>query len=430
MLYDFRMTVLDSVSFHVVLWIMITVGLVGNALVIVWRCTRPRPQRGSVLSIAIIILAVADLLYCVHLGMLEGSVAREVFGGLNFINASDAMNVICRISGNLSLLSCSTAMWMTLNIAIYSCQVLTGCNCCCNCCSLVARKGCLFVTVVCQLLFTSLPIIGINIYLMDYWGDGFVLPLPGQPVTASEVLSTCAYAQTASILQLNSICFEWNCSNWTNPSTCDWVTFACSREEPDIEMFYIVTTLVSLNSLLSVSCAVLYLTMCIRLNRQFHTPSDVPTMRSQGVTELTKLKWRLTLIVLINTGCWITVTTIHVYLLYYPGEFGEAYILELIATSFVLVSISPAINPLIYTIAGKQFVKFLKRCWKFLKCQVTIGRTRELKYDDYLIEVRRCSCIPCVQCIKPRDLDTWNTEEASLFSSDDEHEHSDSTPTN
>ena len=311
MFYDFRMTVLDSVSFHVVLWIMIILGLVGNALVIVWRCTRPRPQRGSVLSIAIIILAVADLLYCVHLVMLEGSVAREVFGALNFINASDATNVICRISGNLSLLSCSTAMWMTLNIAIYSCQVLTGCNCCCNCCSLVARKGCLFVTVVCQLLFTSLPIIGINIYLMDYWQYDIVVALPGQPVTASAVLSTCAYAQTATIFQSN--CFERECSNWTNPSTCYRVTVACFQF--DIETIFIGTTIVSLNSLLSLSCAFLYLTVCIRLNRQFRTPANVPPMRSQAVTELTKLKWRLTSIVLINTACWITVTTIHVYLL-------------------------------------------------------------------------------------------------------------------
>ena len=119
------MTVLESVAFHVVLWIMVIVGLIGNALVVLWRCTRPRPQRGSVLSIAIIILAVADFLYCVHLIMLEGPVAGKVFGGLN-LTVSSELNDICKASGNISLLSCSTAMWMTLNIALYSFQALTA----------------------------------------------------------------------------------------------------------------------------------------------------------------------------------------------------------------------------------------------------------------------------------------------------------------
>jgi hypothetical protein len=94
------MGVFDSVPFHVALWVMIIVGLLGNLLVIVWRCTRPPPQRGSVLSIIIIILAVADLLYYIHLSMLEGLVARPVFGGAGLSASSVAMEAICKTSGN------------------------------------------------------------------------------------------------------------------------------------------------------------------------------------------------------------------------------------------------------------------------------------------------------------------------------------------
>ena len=271
MLYDFRMAVLESVPFHVLLWIMIIVGLVGNFLVIMWRCTLPRPQRGSVLSIAIIILAVADFFYCVHLIMIEGYVAKDVFGGLNPTPSSaTVMIVICQISGNLSLVTCSTAMWMTLNIAIYSFQALTGrncccdfcCNCCCSCCSLVDRKLCLCRTIVCQLLTTTLPMIITGVCLTNLvWSDIF----PGGNPTTSEFLTSCASAQTTG-----------------------FTTF---------DVFY-GAALATINTSLSVSCAILYLIMCTRLNRQILTSANFSTM--QGVRELTNLKRRLTLIVLLS----------------------------------------------------------------------------------------------------------------------------------
>ena len=205
------------------LWIMVIVGLIGNASVVFWRCTKPQPQRGSVLSIVIIILAVADFLYCVHLILLESYVAREVFGGLSFTasksNASNSSNssasnsiasnttakVICAVSGNLSLFSSSVSMWMILNIAVYSFQSLAGrhgccdfcCNCYCNCCSLVNRKGCLLVTVLCQLLFTTLPYTIFSIYI-----NGLYEQLPNELTTknVSVFLTACSFAQTTNQL--------------------------------------------------------------------------------------------------------------------------------------------------------------------------------------------------------------------------------------
>jgi hypothetical protein len=412
-----RTTVLDSDSFHVGLWVMIIVGLVGNVLVIVWRCTRPRAQRGSVLSVAIIILAMADLLYCVHLSMLEGLVARKVFGGDNLSTASSEMESICRTSGNMSLLSCSIAMWMTVNIAIYSCQALTGSDCCC---SPVDRKRWLLVTVVCQLLFTTLPIAGIDIYMTEKFrnenGNNTVAT-----VNPSQIFITCAYAQTAAILRY------CNCSR----NTCRLVHDACSSFDSKAAGIATNRTIfVSINCLLSLICAFVYIALCVRLTRQFHKPEDVHS--GGGATELAKLKWRLALIVLINTACWMAVSIIHILRLLYTYDFMVSQDLiseDLIAVSVVLISTSPTINPLIYTIAGKQFLKFLKRCWKFLKCQISIRPSWETEHDYYLIGEKRCSCIPCIQCTVPRDLDRWNTEESSLFSSD-EHSHDDSANLN
>ena len=425
------MTVLEAVSFHVVLWIMITVGLVGNALVVLWRCTRQPSQRGSVLSTAIIILAVADFLYCVHLIMLESSVAREVFGGLN-LTASGLMNTICKTSGNLSLLTSSTAMWMTLNIAIYSYQALTGRNCFYNCCSLVLNgKGCLCGSLFCQMIFTTLPIVATNICFNELFPHKYDNVVYQKSLTASDFLSTCAYAQTSQIgLFFGGNCTEWNCSDWTNQSTCHWVNVECHYGGASCWTVLFAAILASINTLLIVSCAFLYLTMCIRLKQHFVT-TDSSTTRSQEVTELIKLKCRLTLIILINMVCWIPVTTVHWYVFFFNGgTLGSELFQDLTATNLVLVSLGPAVNPLIYTITGKQFIQFVWRCWKFLKCHVAIRRPGQREHDNHVIGVRRCSCIPCIQCVRPWDLDTdWlDAEPTSRFSS--EYQLSDSTSTN
>jgi hypothetical protein len=214
--------------------------------------------------------------------------------------------------------------------------------------------------------------------------------------------------------------------------------YACSGLENIADMGYSKaagiatnrTIFVSINCLLSLICAFVYIALCVRLTRQFHKPEDVHS--GGGATELAKLKWRLALIVLINTACWMAVSIIHILRLLYTYDFMVSQDLiseDLIAVSVVLISTSPTINPLIYTIAGKQFLKFLKRCWKFLKCQISIRPSWETEHDYYLIGEKRCSCIPCIQCTVPRDLDRWNTEESSLFSSD-EHSHDDSANLN
>ena len=152
----------------------------------------------------------------------------------------------------------------------------------------------------------------------------------------------------------------WGMADWANHSTCHKVGFECFKgKDTDLVMGVLGATLASLNTFLSVACAFLYLTMCIRLNRQFSVAENVSTMHSQGIRELTKLKWRLTLIVLITTVCWIPVTTIHWYTMFSGSSaLGRALFEDLTAANLILVSISPAVNPLIYTIAiSKQMLE-------------------------------------------------------------------------
>ena len=53
---------------------LLSLGIIGNILVVVWRFTQIRGQRSSPLSILIIMLAVSDFVYSVHLILLESLV--------------------------------------------------------------------------------------------------------------------------------------------------------------------------------------------------------------------------------------------------------------------------------------------------------------------------------------------------------------------
>ncbi|XP_062523853.1 G-protein coupled receptor GRL101-like isoform X2 [Corticium candelabrum] len=72
--YEPSKDVLSSHPFHGVIWMLLSLGIIGNILVVVWRLTQIRGQRSSPLSILIIMLAVSDLVYCVHLILLESLV--------------------------------------------------------------------------------------------------------------------------------------------------------------------------------------------------------------------------------------------------------------------------------------------------------------------------------------------------------------------
>ena len=389
-------------------------GIVGNVMVVLWRRTRPRQQRGSVLSLMIIILAVADFIYCVHLAILLSSVER--YKGVTYSTLQ--MDIACSVSGNLSLLSCSAAMWMTLNIAIYSRQVLTGRNCCCNCCSLVGRKRCLFITVFCQLIFTVMPIIAFTIYTNVFFGvreDPF-------PV---DFFTQCSYAQACQ----PPTCVVVNASEYI---------FQCS----DLDDMAITSAgiLASINIVLCASCAFLYLSICMYLRRQVFRRDDHSAVHSSSVEELITLYWRLTLIVFINVVTWLPVTVAHWYTIgvasqqssftvnvtSFVNDRGPVF-KDLTATNLILVSVGPAVNPLIYTVAGRQFIQSVKRCWRQLRCRVSFHCSQETNNEDYRIGVRRCSCIPCIHCIRPWeyfDSVQWDTEETSAFPSDDDQSDS------
>ncbi|XP_062523802.1 G-protein coupled receptor GRL101-like isoform X3 [Corticium candelabrum] len=138
--------VLASDLFHAVVWMLLSIGIIGNVLVVVWRLAQKRDQRSSPLSILIIMLAISDFLYCVHLILLE-SLMTESHLGQQRLWEQVSTRYVCSTSSVLSWFSCLTAQWTTFNIAVYSLQAMSGC-CSRFCCSLV-RTRILYAFLVC-----------------------------------------------------------------------------------------------------------------------------------------------------------------------------------------------------------------------------------------------------------------------------------------
>ncbi len=141
----------------------------------VWRLAQKRDQRSSPLSILIIMLAVSDFLYCVHLLLLESLVLDVHLDQTKHLSSISAGNM-CMTSAWLSWFSCLTAQWATFNIAVYSFQAMSKfCSRCC--CSLVYKRN-LVITIICQVLI-NVVIIVIDTIVFDKYdhSDLFDLPL-------------------------------------------------------------------------------------------------------------------------------------------------------------------------------------------------------------------------------------------------------------
>ncbi|XP_062522167.1 uncharacterized protein LOC134196953 [Corticium candelabrum] len=132
-----------------------------------------------------------------------------------------------------------------------------------------------------------------------------------------------------------------------------------------------------------------------------------------------KLQLRLSVIVLLDTLCWIPVTVLH--WIGFPDEditTNVNWLNNSTAASVLLISISPAINPLIYTFTGKNFLHSIRRR---MKCDISLRRNNSNYHDDHIRAVERCSCIPCVRCVyrdEDNDPGYWHTEDTSDWNSE------------
>ena len=136
------------------------------------------------------------------------------------------------------------------------------------------------------------------------------------------------------------------------------------------------------------------------------------------------LRWRLSVIVLLDTFCWIPVTILHwTVITDYILNTHVAWSNDTNAASVLLISISPAVNPLIYTFTGKNILHSIRKFCRRMKCDISVRRSNSDYHDDHnkLRGVERCSCIPCIRCVhqdEDNDPDNWPTQGTSEWNSD------------
>ena len=411
---------------------LLSIGIIGNILVVVWRLAQKRDERSSPVSILIIMLAVSDFLYCVHLLLLESLVLDVNLNQTNHLSPISARNV-CMTSALLSWFTCLTAQWATFNIAVYSFQAMSEfCSRCC--CSLVHKRN-LFITIICQVLINVVMIVvyitvswsfnsaGIHdmfdLQLQEYdkntYSDGFSnwteVTLYSRRDHIAQIFGRCAWAQSNGF----GYCFNETILFTHNNHTKIFDESDCYDLYEAIFAASIILSIVpSLSTFLTLTCAILYICFWIKLRAR--------ASNLTGRSDMNKIRWRLSAIVLLNTLCWIPVTILHwtVFTDSIPNMNIEWYN-DSTAANVLLISISPAVNPLIYTFTGKNFLHSIRKFCRRIKCYISVRRSSSNYHDYHTRAVERCNCIPCVRCVQhdeENDPDYCNTQDTSEWNSD------------
>jgi hypothetical protein len=100
-----------------------------------------------------------------------------------------------------------------------------------------------------------------------------------------------------------------------------------------------------------------------------------------------------------------------------------SYFLQSTSANIILISISPALNPVIYTFAAKNFFSLVQKWFKRFKrfrCECTRCTGHIDSPFEPIVGIRHCSWFPCCTCItRFEDFETisWSSEESKLWSS-------------
>ena len=365
-----------SVAFHTTMWIVAIGGLLGNIVVIVWRCSR-KESRHSFLSVLIISLAFADLASCCHCLLEEVMLVHVVF-------ASHQKNVTIHVT-TLDERLCLSVLF------------IVG----------VTTNAILLTTVAIALdTFFSFTFhfhrYGNRIitwFLVISW----MYCLAFGAVAVWRVRPTYqAMTKTKRALDVNtfSLFVVYQCLD-TSIGARHWNTLPI-----------IVTTL---NAMTSFVVAIIYIYVWCKVRKY-----NVSFTHSRN-QEINHFRIRLTIISGLNLlSCWPPC------IMYWIASAGT--VSPIVPEPTIVISaVVSAVNPIVYTIASKRFLTVARRASAFLFCR---GRNEEwlpMTADQHTTHgdgwASFCSRLcPCqrrpdtgVVVCHPEST-TENTEEASLFS--------------
>ena len=371
-----------SLAYHITMWILVIAGLLGNLLVLVWRCLR-KESRHSLLSMLIISLAIADLLFSCHFLLEEVMLANPVF-------VSHQENLTIHISTRDERLC-------------FSVLFLAG-----------VSANAIILTAVAIALATSFC---------------FRLHRYGHRIIILFLVVSWMYCLAFGGLLI------WKFrSNYENKATSPldvnvfsfFVVYGCIGSFPYDYWNPFPIIITTLNAIGSVVVTVIYIYLWCIIRK--HGASFTHSCNQ----EMTLLRIRLTIISGLNLLCWWPASFLFWFVSAEKRSVSNGS-LSPVATEPTLV-ISAAVsaaNPIIYTIASKRFLTAIRRTCVCLLCRcrrvellpILMPNFQDTTHGEVEASNWASFCCPCQQpspvaevlVCHPESV-TENTEEASLFS--------------
>ena len=295
---------LTSPTFHSVVWVLSMAAILGNSMVIVWRCSR-KNNRFKLCSLLIVSLALADLLWCCHFILQEALLVNSVFNAVEneTFGFTDVYERLCLTDTFLIFFSCNAIMFTAVGIAVHTALCLYGC-----------RHG---ITIM-------------HIYMSTSWLASLV-------IAVSATLELKGYAHNFHT-RLSSDAFSLV------------VMFGCMG---DRNMLLYPVLVSSVNAVASIACICIYSCLCCKLKR---------IRARMGSPEVKQLETRMAIIALLNLVGWWPACIIYWYSYardktVFNGGIDPDVTIPILLLS-VIVSV---VNPIIYTMASKPFCALLKR---------------------------------------------------------------------
>ena len=316
---------ITSWTYHISMWILVTAGILGNALVIVWRFSR-RESRLNILSVLIVSLAMADLCFCLHFLLQEVMLADPIFNSRNrsLFNVTSTDERLCLSIKFFVGVSVNASTLTAVAIALYT--FCSFCHC---------RHGNRLIT-------------------------GFIL------------ISWIACLVSGAVA-------TWQFKKYyTSPETAVdvetlWLLaiFGCVDSDLRYPGAYYGTIVVTMNAVSSLVVSVLYLCLWLKIRKSAFSSS-----RQCGDKEVNHFRIRLIVISLLNLLCWWPACIMYLFSVAnnesaYDGLDAHGRHLSPVVTepAIILTAAVSVANPIIYTIASKWFFRRVCRAWLVCSCR-------------------------------------------------------------
>jgi hypothetical protein len=305
---------ITSLAYHVTIWIIAVTGLLGNLMVLIWRCSK-KESRYSLTSAFIVSLAVADFLFSCHYLIQEGILVDTVFGSDHnntaiHVNAADKYLCLCIlfISSVSAIGSMMTAVAISLAIFLSFHLYRNGKR-----------------MIISFLLFSWL-------FCLAFGACNVWLNRP-----KFQSLSEAEHGVSSSTLSL-------------------FVVYECTGDKFPDQWIIVEIIGLTINAMASLIVAIIYVYLWCKIRKR-----DCFFNTSQ-CKELSHFRTRLVIISGLNLLCWWPACFTYWYtcaknVSIFDGTFSPS----VSEPMRVLVAAACVANPIIYTIASKRFFKVIQR---------------------------------------------------------------------